>query len=110
VALAVSTFPFRDQHVTFTVVRPASTDKYGDPVGDPTEHDIPGCLAAPGNTTEATTTGDTVLADVTLYAPAGADITASDKGRIGSVPYEVIGRPRVWLDRGVEVPLRQVTG
>lgn len=96
--------------ITATVIRPAGRDRDGDPTGSPTEHDVDGCMLAPGNTTEVTTQADTVVADATLYAPAGADIMATDRLRADGTTYDIVGRPQRWLGDGVVVLLRVVTG
>lgn len=86
---------------TVTIVRPgpATEDAYGNDVpGPPTEIPIAGCGVAPRDSTgsaanEMTDARDTVISGLTLYAPYGTDVRATDKVRIGGIMYEVIGLP-----------------
>lgn len=86
---------------TVTIVRPGppTQDEYGNDVpGAPTEVPLPGCGIAPrdgsgaGND-ELTQARDTVIVGLTLYAPFGTDLRATDKVRVGAVLYEVQGQP-----------------
>lgn len=86
---------------TVTIIRPgpATQDSYGnDAPGPPTETPIPGCGVAPRDSTgsaanEITDARDTVISGLTLYAPYGTDVRATDKIRVGGVLYEVVGLP-----------------
>jgi hypothetical protein len=84
-----------------TIVRPGppTEDIYGNDVpGAPTEIPVPGCGVAPRDGTgaaanEITDARDTVIVGLTLYAPYGTDIRATDRVRVGGVLYEVDGQP-----------------
>ena len=66
-------------HPITVVVRRSGTDpRSGDPLPDPVDHDIDGCAVAPRASTEATDLGNAVIVGLTLFAPYGADITATD--------------------------------
>ena len=86
---------------TVTIVRPGAPtrDGYGNYVpGPPTEIPVPGCGVAPRDGTgsgpnEITDARDTVITGLTLYAPYGTDIRATDKVRVGGQLYEVEGQP-----------------
>ncbi|WP_372344748.1 hypothetical protein [Streptomyces sp. KL116D] len=84
-----------------TILRPGppTQDVYGNDVpGAPTEVPVPGCAVAPRDGTgaganEITDARDTVITGLTLYAPFGTDIRATDQIRIGDELYEVDGQP-----------------
>lgn len=96
---------------TVTVVRPPGRDRFGDPrSGTAIEHDIPGCLIAPGPSTENLDAANQVDTHLSVYAPSGADITATDQVRVRGELYQVVGQPRRWAGTGVEIALRRVTG
>lgn len=63
--------------VTVTVYRPTK-DRYGD-VTSAASHTIDGCGIAPRSSSENTERRDTVVTGLTLLAPAGADLTATDE-------------------------------
>lgn len=72
---------------------------------------VEGCLFAPGATSEQDTQAHQVVADAVLYAPEDAPaLTARDQVVVRGQTYEVIGRPKLWLGEGYEIPLRRVTG
>lgn len=86
---------------TVTIIRPGppTRDSYGNDVpGAPTETVVPGCGIAPRDSTgsasnELTDARDTVISGLTLYAPYGTDIRATDKVRVDGQLYEVEGLP-----------------
>lgn len=85
---------------TVTIVRPGppTQDEYGnDKPGFPVEIPVPGCAIAPrggaGSSTELTDARDTVITGLTLYAPFGTDILATDRIRVDGQLYEVEGLP-----------------
>lgn len=86
---------------TVTILRPgpATQDSYGNDVpGAPTEIPVAGCGVAPRDSTgsasnELTDARDTVISGLTLYAPYGTDIRATDRVRVGGQLYEVEGLP-----------------
>ena len=96
-----------------TVVRPGppTEDVYGNDVpGTPAEIPVPGCGVAPRDgtgaaTNEITDARDTVIVGLTLYAPYGTDIRATDQVRVGDTLYEVDGQPGAFRS-----PLKLVTG
>ena len=75
---------------TVTIIRPgpATQDAYGnDAPGAPTEITVTGCGLAPrdgasSGSNELTDARDTVITGLTLYAPYGTDIRATDKVRV----------------------------
>lgn len=86
---------------TVTIIRPgpATQDAYGNDVpGTPTEIPVTGCGIAPRDGTgsasnELIDARDTVISGLTLYAPYGTDIRATDKVLVGGQLYEVEGLP-----------------
>ncbi|MFD1277461.1 hypothetical protein [Streptomyces kaempferi] len=84
-----------------TIVRPGppSEDVYGNDVpGAPTEIPVHGCALAPRDGTgaganELLQARDTVIVGLTLYAPYGTDIRATDQVRVAGELYEVDGQP-----------------
>lgn len=86
---------------TVTIIRPGppAEDIYGNDVpGAPTEIPVAGCAVAPRDGTgaganEITDARDTVIVGLTLFAPHGTDIRATDQIRVGGDLYEVDGQP-----------------
>lgn len=86
---------------TVTILRPGAPtrDGYGNDVpGPPTEIPVPGCGIAPRDGTgaganEDVDARDTVITGLTLYAPYGTDIRATDQIRVAGDLYEVDGLP-----------------
>lgn len=84
---------------TVTILRPglATQDDYGNDVhGAPTEIPVAGCAVAPRDSTgagsnEIVDARDTVITGLTLWAPYGTDIRATDRIRVGGLVYEVDG-------------------
>lgn len=108
---------------TVTVQTPAGTDRYGDPL-PVTTRTVAGCAFAPRSSTEGsratgarTTSPNTVITGVTLYAPPDADIGPADVVvRSDGSRWSVVGEPGVWQspltgwNPGVEVALTRVEG
>lgn len=101
-----------DSTETVTVVRPPGKDGFGDPLpGTASEHNIDGCMFAPGKSDEASLGANTVDSDGVLYIEdPGADIVATDKVRIRGELYEVVGKPGVWAGEGTVAAVKLVTG
>jgi hypothetical protein len=58
-------------------------------------HEVTGCVLAPGESTEDTTTGDQVTTRMTVYAPPDADITATDRVTLpDGTRWQIIGDPQ----------------
>jgi hypothetical protein len=69
------------------------------------------CVFAPGPGRESEVHASQVLADGTVFAqPDAPAITAKDQVIIRGEVYDVIEKPRVWLNEAVEIPVRRVTG
>jgi len=104
---------------TITVRRPASPAATG-PRGDPlpwTTRTVDGCVFAPRMSTEAVDRRDTVVVGLTLYAPADADIQATDRiVRADGSVWDVDGMPGTWATPftnwkpGLQVAVKRVTG
>lgn len=87
---------------------------------DPFRHPIPGtgvdieveeCVFAPGAGRENEVHANQLLADGTVFAqPDAPEITAKDQVVIRGEVYEVIEKPRVWINEAIEIPVRRVTG
>lgn len=91
---------------------PQRLDTFGDPIpGSGRQVTVDGCLFAPGPGREVEVHAAQVSADGTVFAPPEAPpITAADQVIIRGDTYEVVERPRVWLNEGTEIPVRIVTG
>ncbi|PKW15930.1 hypothetical protein [Saccharopolyspora spinosa] len=99
-----------------TVSRPAGTNRYGDPL-PPTEHEIPGCVLAPGGSTEDTDSADQVTARMTVYTGPEADVLATDRIVLpDGTHWAVTGGPQRYLSPFVPgsgvcvINLERVTG
>jgi hypothetical protein len=91
---------------------PPRLDTFRRPVAD-TGVDIvvEECVFAPGTGRENDVHANQVIADGTVFAqPDAPPITAQDQVVIRGQVYEVIEKPRVWLNEAVEIPVRLVTG
>jgi len=86
---------------TVTILRPGppTQDEYGNDVpGEATEIPVAGCGLAPrdGNSTsgnENVQGRDQVVVGLSLFAPAGTDLRATDQVRVAGVLYQVDGQP-----------------
>ena len=109
--------------MTETVTRlraTTTTNRYSDTERDwsnPDELAIDGCAVAPRDSPE--TPGDNrdgIIIGFTVYAPEGADVTATDRLRVRGDDYDVDGEPAVWVnpwtsvEEGVEIRTRVVNG
>jgi hypothetical protein len=69
------------------------------------------CVFAPGAGRENEVHANQVMADGTVFAqPDAPEITAKDQVIIRGEVYDVIEKPRVWLNEAIEIPVRRVTG
>lgn len=93
---------------TITVLRAVPMNDHGAVVPDwsqpPTEIPVTGCSIQPakGQEDELHRTGD--RADLTVWAPLGADVTAADHVQIEGYtrPFRVIGEPERWRNGFLE--------
>lgn len=89
--------------VTVTIERPGGTDRYGNTLPG-TSHIVEGCAVAPRSSEERTDGQATVITGRSLYAPAGADITAGDAVVLNGAPqddderWQVNGDPAEWVN------------
>ncbi len=105
------TLSFGPQGETITIIHPLQRDEWGDPVaGSGTEVEIEDCFFAPGATREIEVNANTVQADGTVYGPPDIEVGAHDRVRIRGEEYQVAGKPRLWLNAFVEIPVRLVSG
>jgi hypothetical protein len=84
---------------TVTVLRGRTRDNWGNLQGTDTETPVSGCSVQPLGGVEQTDRGELVVTNVTLFAPAGADIRATDRVRWLDDVYAVNGPPESWGDR-----------
>lgn len=91
---------------------PKRLDTFHRPIpGTGVDITVEDCLFAPGAGRENEVHANQVLADGTLFAPPDAPaISAHDQVVIRGEVYDVIERPRYWLNEGYEIPVRVVTG
>lgn len=111
---------------TFITRTPSGTDPTGNTTYTNVSRSVPGCMYAPGSSSETMGdrltlgTQDTVVTKPTLYAPAGTVVGSVDRVTVpGFGTFEVDGDPQVWPahprtgwlpSNPVVVHLRQVTG
>lgn len=84
---------------TVTILRGRTRDAWGNLTGTDSETPAGGCLVQPLGGVEATDRGEMVVTNVTLFVPAGTDITATDRVRWRGRVYAVNGPPEAWHDR-----------
>jgi len=91
---------------------PARLDNFQHPIpGSGSDVVVEDCLFAPGAGRENEVHANQVQADGTLFAPPEAPgLTARDQVVVRGDVYDVIEKPRLWLNEGFEIPLRLVTG
>lgn len=86
---------------TITRVRPTTTtDAHGNEAADwddANELVIRYCSVQPGATEEDLQNREGVLIQWTVYAPAGADVRATDAVDFQGVRYAVDGEPKRWM-------------
>jgi hypothetical protein len=84
---------------TLARLRAATVMDHGSPVqdwGNPDVADLPGWSLQPGSPTEDLVHREAVRVDWTAYGPYDADVLATDKIRLPSGDYSVIGEPERW--------------
>lgn len=99
---------------------PLVEDRYGSEVRDwdnATESAVTGCIVAPRHEGEDHEDGrQGVIVGFTVYAPAGADILATDRLTIRGDDHEVDGEPGAWVNpwteitEGIEIHAGRVDG
>jgi hypothetical protein len=91
---------------------PTRLDTFNQPaVGDQNDLLVADCLFAPGAVEENDSQANQVAADAILYAPPESPtLSALDQVVVRGEVYEVIGKPRYWMNEGYEISLRRVTG
>ncbi|MDG3012460.1 hypothetical protein G4X40_20175 [Rhodococcus sp. D2-41] len=99
------------------VIRPAPKDKFGDPVGTDSEHQVENVAIDWSGTSLNNGHGEQLVSDVVLYLPPGSDIRGGDRVRLpDGDKYAVHGKPGVWQSPftgrrpGISVPLQMVKG
>lgn len=105
--------PFASGNTESVIFRyPPRLDTFNDPIaGSGRDVPVEECLFAPGAGRENEVHAQQVQADGTLFAPDDAPpISAQDQVVIRDEVYEVIERPRYWLNEGYEIPVKIVTG
>lgn len=84
---------------TVTVLRAPLVKDHGSMVLDwsaPTLITVAGCSVQPGATAEDNENREGVSVEFTVYMPDGADVTATDRVRLASGDYVVVGEPERW--------------
>lgn len=107
--------------ITFVTKGPKTgRDGDGNSTYTPTSQDVPGCMFAPGGSTELVQGQDQVTDQPTIYAPTGTNVGAPDSVIVpGFGTYEVDGLPQAWPphprtgwqpSNSVVVKLKRVSG
>lgn len=91
---------------------PVRLDTFNRPVpGTGVDIEVEECVFAPGPGRENEVHANQVQADGTVFAqPDAPMISAQDQVVIRNEVYDVIEKPRVWLNEAIEIPVRRVTG
>lgn len=91
---------------------PPRLDTFRKPIpGTGREVLVEDCLFAPGAGREVEVHAQQTQADATLFVPPDAPvITEKDQVMVRGEIYDVVEKPRLWLNEGIEVPLRFVRG
>jgi hypothetical protein len=107
---------------TITVIQPTAKDPLGDyEPGTAAETTVEGCyVQSKGSinsrySREQTDLRDTVITELIVYAPPGADIRPTSRIQFQGIRYQVEGEPAGWDDGNgrphhLEVSLRRVEG
>lgn len=106
--------------MSVTVLRATETPdpRYGTLRRDwanPTATVVKGCAVQQVSATEADVDREYAATHVRLFAPADADLAATDRVEYAGTTYEVDGEPAVWLDEAgrphhIEAELKRMTG
>lgn len=112
--------------VTVTLHRAGTPteDEYGNDVATETAVPVPGCAVWPSDpnaagANEQLQARDTVITGLTVLAPAGTVVAATDRMSVPGYgePFDVVGLPASWgpspltgTHAGVQVSLRRVSG
>lgn len=101
-------FPGID-YVTPTLVHTETvTDRYGNATKTVTETVMDTCLFEPEQSTERTDSRSPgVTTPAKLYCPPGVVPDADDKIRIDGKLWEIVGKPAVWGNVGVEIAIKR---
>lgn len=95
-------------------LRPERPGRFGDPTGEPSRKAITGCEMLPRSSTEASGNANTVTVGMTLVAPPGTDLKATDRIEHKGLEYTVEGDVARYRKGGREVAvtaaLERVTG
>lgn len=83
---------------TFTVtVERQPVNRYGEATGEPTSHQVRGCIEWPGESTESSSSFTQITSKRVLTAPTGADLQEND---IVVYPngkrWHIVGEPYDW--------------
>jgi hypothetical protein len=99
---------------------PTGKDDLGNDTYSPTTQSVPGCMFAPGGSTEDVQGRDQVTDQPTVYAPTGTAVGAPDSVIVpGYGEYKVDGKPAAWPahprtgwqpSNSVVIKLKAVTG
>jgi hypothetical protein len=91
---------------------PPRYDTFQHPVdGTGVDVAVDDCVFAPGGGQENDVHADQVVADAELYCPPDVPrITAQDQVVVRGEVYDVVQKPRYWLNETVILVLRRVTG
>lgn len=81
---------------TVTRLRGRTRDNFGNLAGTDVPAPISGCSVQPLGGSEQTATGQSAETNMTLYAPAGTDLLATDRVSYDGRTYAVNGPPKNW--------------
>lgn len=96
---------------TITIVHPVQRDEWGDPLpGTGQSVDVDDCMFAPGASRELEVNANQLQADGTVYADPDVAVNERDRVIIRGDTYEVAGKPRLWLNTLLEIPVRLTRG
>lgn len=103
---------------TVTVHRWASggTDAHGNTTDTWTDATVDGVAVSPRQGEESGNNRDAVIVGLTLYFPAGTDLSAKDEVTVRGSRCQIIGEPGVWINpytgvtRGVQAAVERVEG
>ena len=101
---------------TVTRIRPAPTDRWGDPIGSPTEVSLEGVAVAPRSSVEPGGLSTSVVTGYLLLIPYAADVKVTDRVECRGEVWDVDGEPFEYRhpmtgwEPGVQVLLKRAEG
>lgn len=95
------------------VHRPATEGRFGERTYDD-DRAVPGCIVWPRGSQETTDRANTVVVGLSVFAPPGTDVQATDEVTVRGARWAVVGEPGDYRmgarQKGILIALEKATG